>query len=68
MDFMYYSYCGKFTGWEFFVPAQTLIGVKLLITFPNFVLSQRLIAGNVQSFSAQIMVSHIFTQLFASMS
>ena len=30
MDFMYYSYCRKFTGREFFVPAQTPIVVKLL--------------------------------------
>ena len=28
---MYYSYQRKSTGWEFFVPARTLIGAKLLI-------------------------------------
>ena len=30
-DFWYYSYCRKATGWELFVPARTLIVVKLLI-------------------------------------
>ncbi len=30
MDFLYYSYCRNPTGREFFIPAQTLIGVKLL--------------------------------------
>jgi len=29
MDYLYYSYCRKSTGREFFVPAQTLIVVKL---------------------------------------
>ena len=29
-DFLYYSYCRKRMGQEFFIPAQTLIGVKLL--------------------------------------
>jgi hypothetical protein len=28
--FPYYSYCRNPTGWEFFVPAGTLIAVKLL--------------------------------------
>jgi len=31
-DFWYYSYRRKSTGQELFVPAQTLIGVKLLMT------------------------------------
>jgi hypothetical protein len=30
--FSYYSYCRNPTGWEIFVPAQTLIGVFLKIT------------------------------------
>jgi len=30
MDFCYYSYSRKSTGWEFFVPAGTLIVIKLL--------------------------------------
>ncbi len=29
-DYSYYSYCRKSTGREFFVPARTLIAVKLL--------------------------------------
>jgi hypothetical protein len=29
-EFLYYSYCRKSTGREFFVPARTLIAVKLL--------------------------------------
>jgi hypothetical protein len=28
--FLYYSYSKNPTGWEFFVPARTLIAVKLL--------------------------------------
>ena len=31
---MYYSYCKNPTGWEFFVPIRTLIGVKLLTNKP----------------------------------
>ena len=30
MELLYYSYCMKPMEWEFFVPARTLIGVKLL--------------------------------------
>jgi len=29
--FLYYSYCRKSTGQEFFVPTQTFIAVKLLM-------------------------------------
>ncbi len=32
-EFPYYSYSGKSTKREFFVPARTLIGVKLLISY-----------------------------------
>ena len=32
---MYYSYSRKPTGWEFFVPARTLIAVKLLKEYCN---------------------------------
>ncbi len=32
MEFCYYSHCRKATEWKFFVPAQTLIGVKLLMS------------------------------------
>jgi hypothetical protein len=32
-DYSYYSYCRNPTGREFFVPAWTLIGVKLLTAF-----------------------------------
>ncbi len=35
-EFLYYSYCRKSTGRKFFVPARTLIAVKLLnIKFPK---------------------------------
>jgi hypothetical protein len=35
MELMYYSYSRKPTGQEFFVPAQVLIGVKLLTAFSS---------------------------------
>ena len=41
--FPYYSYCMNPTGWEFFVPAGTLIAVKLLIV--AFDLSMQLVTS-----------------------
>jgi hypothetical protein len=39
MDYSYYSYCKKSTGQEFFVPARTLIAVKLLtVIYSQFLL------------------------------
>jgi len=39
--FPYYSYWRKATGWEFFVPAQTLIAVKLLSCYRHFFPQQK---------------------------
>ena len=41
VDYSYYSYCRKSTGREFFVPARTLIAVKLLVV-GNIILIPRL--------------------------
>ncbi len=41
MEFLYYSYCRKSTGWEFFVPARTLIDVKLLTAIWAHICTQR---------------------------
>ena len=47
-EFLYYSYCRKPTGQEFFVPAQTKIVVKLLkiISCKSFFVSQHNIVTN----------------------
>ena len=34
-EFLYYSYRTISTGWEFFIPTQTLVGVKLLSDFAH---------------------------------
>ena len=50
---------GKPSEQEFFVSAGTHLGVKLLQTFPIFVLSQHLIARNVcELFSFYHGISH----------
>ncbi len=59
--FLYYSYCKTATEREFFIPAWTLIGVILLITFPIFVHWQHLIAQNVrESFLFMFVISHFY--------
>ncbi len=60
--FPHYSYCRKATEREFFVPAWTLIGVILLITFLIFVRWQCLIAQNVRKlFLFMFVISHLYT-------
>ncbi len=59
--FPYYSYCRKATEWEFFIPAWTLVGVILLITFPNFVRWQCLKTQNVHElFLFMFAISHFY--------
>jgi len=59
--FPYYSYRGNPMGWEFFVPAWTLIGVKLLNPLAEIFSSVSSPASSFEKYSLMLLVySYVF--------
>ena len=49
-EFLYYSYCRKSTGQEFFVPTRTLIAVKLLSESNTVNMMKLMILAKIRTF------------------